>query len=270
MNEPLGGKVIIVVGAGPGLGHEVARLAARDGALVVLAARNADRLVTSAKDIDPDGARTAAISVDVVDQASCDQLVAQTLDRFGRVDGIVVVAAYVVTEGEAIAIDDEQWRRSFDVNVLGPLHMARAAASAFEAQAGSGSIVLVGTQAAYDPKPGMAAYGASKIGGQLGLMHYLATEWGRRRVRVNTVETSWMLGPLVQGFMDMMAAQRGVSADEVIGEIAAGWPIPEMPLDDDVAEAVVFLLSDKARMITGQTLRVNAGRVPRMSHDHAS
>jgi NAD(P)-dependent dehydrogenase (short-subunit alcohol dehydrogenase family) len=258
VERPLEGKVIIVVGAGPGLGHEVARLAARDGAHVALAARNADRLMVSAQQIDPDDDRTATFAVDVTDQASCDALVAQTLARFGRVDGIAVVAAYVLTQAEAVAIEDDEWRTSFDVNVLGPLHMARAAVSAFESQ-GGGSIVLIGTQAAYDPKPGMAAYGTTKIGGQLGLMHYLAAEWGRRRVRVNTVETSWMLGPLVQGYMDMMAEQRGVTADEVIGEIAAGWPIPEMPLDDDVAEAVVFLLSNKARMITGQTIRVNAG-----------
>jgi len=260
VNAPsLDGKVIIVVGAGPGLGLEIARLSARDGARVVLAARNAERLAVCAEDIDPEGERTAAFAVDVADQGSCDRLIAQAVERFGRVDGIAVVAAYIVTEAEAIAIDDEQWRASFDVNVLGPLHIARAAAPAFEAHGGGGSIVLVGTQAAYDPKPGMAAYGATKIGGQLGLMHYLAAEWGRRRVRVNTVETSWMLGPLVQGFMDMMAEQRGVPAEQVIAEIAAGWPIPEMPLDDDVAEAVVFLLGDKARMITGQTLRVNAG-----------
>ena len=258
MDRPLDGKVIVVVGAGPGLGHEVARLAVRDSANAVLAARNADRLMVSAKEIDPDGQRTATFSVDVTDQWSCDALVANTLERFGRIDGIAVVAAYVLTQAEAVAIEDDQWRTSFDVNVLGPLHMARAAVPSFEST-GGGSIVLVGTQAAYDPKPGMAAYGTTKIGGQLGLMHYLAAELGRRRVRVNTVETSWMLGPLVQGYMDMMAEQRGVTAEEIIGEIAAGWPIPEMPLDDDVAEAVLFLLSDKARMITGQTIRVNAG-----------
>jgi NAD(P)-dependent dehydrogenase (short-subunit alcohol dehydrogenase family) len=68
-----------------------------------------------------------------------------------------------------------------------------------------------------------------------------------------------MLGPLVQGYMEMMAKDQGVTAADVVAGIAAGWPIPDMPLDEDVAEAIVFLLSDRARMITGQTLRVNAG-----------
>ena len=121
--------------------------------------------------------------------------------------------------------------------------------------------MLVGTQAAYDPKPGMAAYGVTKMGAQAGLMHYLARELGVKRVRVNTVETSWMLGPLVQGYMEMMAKAQGVDAASIIGGIAQGWPLADMPLDEDVAEAVVFLLSDRARMITGQTLRVNAGEI---------
>ena len=68
-----------------------------------------------------------------------------------------------------------------------------------------------------------------------------------------------MLGPLVQGYMDYMATQQGLTAADVIADIAKDWPIPDMPLDEDVAEAFAFLLSDRARMITGQTIRVNAG-----------
>ena len=252
------GRTVAVVGVGPGLGLEVARVCIRDGASVVLGARTHERLTAAAHELDPDGNRTAAVAVDVTDQRSCDEFVAAALARFGRLDGLVVVAAHVTTVGEAVAIDDDVWHASFEANVLGPLHLSRAAGEAFTA-GGGGSIVLVGTQSAYDPKPGMAAYGVTKLAAQAGLMHYLAVEWGKRRVRVNTVETSWMLGPLVQGYMDMMAQSRGITAAEVIGEIAAAWPIPEMPLDDDVAEAVAFLLSDRARMITGQTLRVNAG-----------
>ena len=68
-----------------------------------------------------------------------------------------------------------------------------------------------------------------------------------------------MLGPLVQGYMDMMAEAQGVTAAEIIAGIAQQWPIPDMPRDEDVAESIIFLLSERARMVTGQTLRVNAG-----------
>lgn len=250
-------KVIAVVGVGPGLGNEVVRLCLRDGARVALGARTLERCEEIAAAHDPARERTHAAVVDVDRQDSADAFVADVVARFGHLDGVAIVAANVTTIADATSIEDDVWRASFETNVLGVLHVVRAARSALEQR--GGAIVLTGTQAAYDPKPGMAAYGVTKGGAQWALMHYLASELGRARVRVNSVETSWMLGPLVQGYMDMMARQQGVTAGEIIGGIAKDWPIPDMPLDEDVAEGFVFLLSDRARMITGQTLRVNAG-----------
>ena len=254
---PLHDKVIAVLGVGPGLGREVARLCLRDGAAVALGARTLDRCEQTARELDENGTRTIALAADIDQQQSVDAFVAATLERFGRLDGVAVVAANVTTLADATGIDDDVWRASFDTNILGPLHVARATRSALAAR--GGALVLTGTQAAYDPKPGMAAYGVTKMGAQVSLMHYLARELGSARIRVNCVETSWMLGPLVQGYMDYMAGEQGRSATDVIADIAKDWPIPDMPLDEDVAESFAFLLSDRARMITGQTIRVNAG-----------
>ena len=254
---PLNDKVIAVVGVGPGLGREVVRLCLRDGASVALGARTLERCEQTAHDFDATGARTLAFAADIDQQPSVDAFVAATVARFGRLDGVAIVAANVTTIADATAIDDDVWRASFETNILGPLHVARAARAALAAQ--GGALVFMGTQAAYDPKPGMAAYGVTKMGAQVSLMHYLARELGTARIRVNSVETSWMLGPLVQGYMDDMAGQQGVTAADIVAGIAKDWPIPDMPLDADVAEAFAFLLSDRARMITGQTIRVNAG-----------
>ena len=251
-------KVIAVVGVGPGLGGEVARLSLRDGARVAVGARTTDRLTELQTRLDPGGERTLATPIDIADQASVDAFFGAVTARFGRLDGVAVVAALVTTIGESLSIDDSVWRDSFETNVLGVTRVARAARPAL-AGAGGGALVLVGTQASHVPMGGMGAYGATKGAAQGPLMHYLARELGRERIRVNTVETSWMLGPIVQGYMDMMAEQQGTTADAIVAGIAAGWPIPDMPLDEDVAEAIVFLLSDRARMITGQVIRVNAG-----------
>jgi NAD(P)-dependent dehydrogenase (short-subunit alcohol dehydrogenase family) len=94
-------------------------------------------------------------------------------------------------------------------------------------------------------------------------MFHLAKELGPSRVRVNTVVPSWMWGPPVQLYVKMQAKARGIAEEQVIEEITAGIPLGEMAADEDVAQAVVFLLSDRARMITGQTLLVNGGELMR-------
>ena len=90
-------------------------------------------------------------------------------------------------------------------------------------------------------------------------MYYMAQELGPDRIRVNTVVPTWMWGPPVQGYVNLMASKENVSKDEIIAGITKDMPLGEIPKDEDVAEAVLFLASDRARMITGQHLMVNAG-----------
>ena len=224
---------------------------------VALGARTLDRCEDTARELDESGARTIALTADIDHQQSIDEFVAATLERFGRLDGVAVVAANVTTIADATGIEDDVWRGI--VRHQHPRPAARRVGHPIRTGRSRGRARLTGTQAAYDPKPGMAAYGVTKMGAQVSLMHYLARELGSARIRVNCVETSWMLGPLVQGYMDYMASEQGRAATDVIADIAKDWPIPDMPLDEDVAESFVFLLSDRARMITGQTIRVNAG-----------
>jgi NAD(P)-dependent dehydrogenase (short-subunit alcohol dehydrogenase family) len=106
------------------------------------------------------------------------------------------------------------------------------------------------------------AYATSKGALQTATFH-LADELGPERIRVNLVVPTWMWGPPVEMFVDWKSTERDVSRDQVIGEITEGMSLDEIPADDDVAEAIVWLCSDRARMISGQTLMVNAGEVKR-------
>ena len=107
---------------------------------------------------------------------------------------------------------------------------------------GGGSVVLIGAQAMYRPQVPQIAYAAAK-GALNSSMYYMATDLGPSRIRVNTVVPTWMWGPPVEGYVSWQAQERGVPAEEIIGDITANMPLGEIPADEDVAEAVGFLLS---------------------------
>ena len=253
----LEGKTVVVSGVGPGLGRECVAIALRDGANVVLAARGADRLAALAREVDPSGKRTVAIATDITDADQCAALMAGAVERFGEVHGLVQVAALDALFGGVTDTPDEDWMASFNVNVVGPAHLVRSLAPELERQ-GGGSVVFIGSQSMYFPQVMQIAYASAKAA-LMSAMYYMAKELGPKRIRVNTVVPTWMWGPPVQGYVNMVAQQQNIPVEQVIGGITANMPLGEVPADEDVAECVAFLLSDRARMITGQSILVNAG-----------
>jgi NAD(P)-dependent dehydrogenase (short-subunit alcohol dehydrogenase family) len=254
-------KTLVVSGVGPGLGREVARVALRDGANVVLGARRRERLEAAARELDPSGRRVAIAAADITDAAQCEALVATAVDRFGGLDGVVQVAALDRLFGGVMETSDDDWRASFATNVIGPVHLVRAAAPALERR-GGGAIVLIGSQSSMLPQLPQVAYASAK-GALHTAMYFMAQELGPKRIRVNSVVPTWMWGPPVQGWVEGEAKRRGVAVEVVVEEVRQRFPLRQIPADEDVAEAVVFLCSDRARMITGQALLVNAGEMLR-------
>jgi NAD(P)-dependent dehydrogenase (short-subunit alcohol dehydrogenase family) len=255
-------KTIVVCGVGPGLGREVAQAAIRDGGNVVLAARRADALEEHAQGLDPDGKRALAVPADITDQEQCDALMAAAAKRFGSVDAVVQVAALDTLFGNLESTTAEDLGKAVAVNVAGAIQIARAAVPHME-NAGGGSIVLIGTQSMWHPPTfPQLAYASSK-GGLLSAMYHLVRELGPKKIRVNMVVPTWMWGPPVEMFVRMESKRRGVSEEEVIESITQNMPLGEIPKDDDVANACIFFCSDHSRMITGESLLVNAGEILR-------
>ncbi len=255
-------KTIVVCGVGPGLGREVAEAALRDGGRVVIAARRAEALAEQAKTLDASGERVLAVPTDIADETAATALMDAAAERFGGVDAVVQVAALDTVFGNLESTPAEDWARVVQINVVGSMNVARAATPHMK-KAGGGSIVLIGSQSMwYPPMAPQLAYASSK-GALLSAMYHLVHELGPSKIRVNMVIPTWMWGPPVEGFVEMEARRRGVSRDEVIDEITANMPLGEIPKDDDVANACVFFCSDHARMITGETLLVNAGELLR-------
>ena len=253
-------KTVVVSGVGPGLGREIADAALRDGANVVIGARSEGRLKEIAAELDATGTRVAACPADITDPARCDALMQTAADRFGGLDAVVQVAALDTLFGTLQSTEADDWRRSMEVNVLGTMQVARAAVPHLKSR-GGGSIVLVGSQSMWlPPKMPQIAYASAK-GALVSAMVHMATELGPDRIRVNMVVPTWMWGPMVEIYVKWQAGERKLSEAEIVAEITANMPLGEIPADEDVADAVTFFCSDRSRMITGETLMVNAGEL---------
>lgn len=258
----LTGKTVVVSGVGAGLGHQVAAAVVRDGGNAVLGARTEANLAKSAAEIDPDGAHTAYLATDIRDEAQCEALAALARERFGRIDAVVHVAAMDGYFGGLADADFVSWQQVIDVNLLGSLRMTRACLPALKAC--GGSVVFIGTQSAVaaPTQVKQAAYAASK-GALTSAMYSLARELGPHRIRVNTVLPGWMWGPPVQAYVQFTAQTEGVPEADVLQRLTGRMALPDLATDGDVADAAVFLASDRARAITGQSLLVNAGELMR-------
>lgn len=256
-------RTVVVSGVGPGLGQRIGAAVVRDGGNAVLGARTEANLAKAAQEIDPQGAHTAWRVTDIADEAQCAALAALAVERFGGIDAVVHVAAWDSYFGGVEDADFTSWAGVIDVNLLGTLRMTKACLPALK-ERGGGSVVFIGTQSAVaaPTQVRQAAYAASK-GALTSAMYSLAREVGPYRVRVNTVLPGWMYGPPVQAYVQFTAHTEGVPEDEVLSRLTERMALPELATDGDVAEAVVFLASDRARAITGQSLLVNAGELMR-------
>lgn len=258
----LEGKTVVVSGVGAGLGHRVAAACVRDGANAVLGARTAATLARTAAEIDPDGTRTAHLATDITSESRCEALAALAKERFGGIDAVIHVAALDSYMGGLEDADFDGWQQVMDVNLYGTLRMTRACLPALKER--GGSVVMIGTQSssAAPSQVRQAAYAASK-GALVSASYALARELGPHRIRVNTVQPGWMWGPPVQGYVQWAAQQEGRTQESVLAGLTDRMALPEMATDGDVADAAVFLSSDRARSVTGQSLLVNAGELMR-------
>jgi NAD(P)-dependent dehydrogenase (short-subunit alcohol dehydrogenase family) len=253
-------KVVIVSGIGPGLGQELAVLAAREGAeAVVLAARTAQKLDAAEQDIAALGLGTKVLKVatDIARVEDCQALADRTLESFGRID-VLFNSAYDPGSFEPIKDADlAGWRRAMDVNFFGTMQLTQACVPAMIA-AGGGAIVMIATMVEHKPLATQGGYGSSKSALRSATKH-LALELGQYGIRVNSCHMGWMWGPAVEGYFAWQASESGRSQEELIAEVTRNIPLGVIPDDGECAKAAVFLASPYASVVTGASLDVNGG-----------
>ncbi|QCX74380.1 2,3-dihydro-2,3-dihydroxybenzoate dehydrogenase [Streptomyces sp. YIM 121038] len=258
----LADRTALVTGAGQGIGAAVAEALAAEGAQVVATDRDAGGVKELAADWAADPARwgggagtiTAQV-MDVTDAASVEAVVAATERAHGPLDILVNVAG-ILRPGPAAELTDADWADTFAVNTSGVLHTARAVTPRMAAR-GRGSVVTVGSNAAGVPRTGMAAYAASKAAAAM-YTKCLGLELARSGVRCNVVAPGSTDTAMQRAlWTDESAPRRVIDGDPAT--YRTGIPLGRIAEPRDIADAVVFLVSDRARHITMQELYVDGG-----------
>ncbi len=252
MTEPLTDKVVLVTGGARGLGRTYCEVMAEQGAAVV-AADLSDTTAT-VEAVTAAGGDALGTPLDVTDPESCRAAVDETIERFGRLDGLVNNAAMYATlsSGPFDTISDSEWEMAMHVNVTGVFNMCRAAVGPMK-EAGGGSIVNISSLAAVYGMANSLHYTTSKAA-VIGLSRGLARELGRHWIRVNAVAPSAVLTEGTEQFM-------GEKLNHALEVIASQQALRRNLDPTDVAGTVAYLISDASRFVTAQTLMVDGGTI---------
>ncbi|WP_246102257.1 2,3-dihydro-2,3-dihydroxybenzoate dehydrogenase [Streptomyces piniterrae] len=251
----LSGRTALVTGAGRGIGEAVARLLAERGAHVVAVDRDAAGITALEANSSSGPARITARTVDITDRPAVDALVDEVERTVGPLDILVNVAG-VLRTGSVVELTDQDWADTFAVNTTGVFQVCRAVARRMTARR-SGSIITVGSNAAGVPRAGLAAYAASKAAATL-FTKSLGLELARTGVRCNVVSPGSTNTP-IQRQLWTEPDSRGRVIEGDLAAYRVGIPLGRLAEPVDIAEAVGFLVSDRARHITMHDLYVDGG-----------
>ena len=245
------GKIAIVTGAGQGIGEAYARALAREGAAVVVADINGEKGRAIAAEITSGGGRAAFVETDVSSPESADELAARTVAEFGAIDYLINNAAIFagMRRETLLNVDYAYYKRFMEVNMNGVLIVTRAVYKHIAAR-GGGAIVNQSSSAAYEAgnyyKIAKTGVNAITIG--------LAKELGPMNIRINGI---------APGPTDTMATQTSVPPER-LQALLANLPLRRIGTTQDIVNTCLFLLSDEASWVTGQTWCVDGGAVLRI------
>ena len=245
----LANKVAIVTGASTGIGYATAKLFAKEGAAVVVAARRQTELDDLADSINAEGGRALALAGDVGNEAFAKALVDKAVSHFGGLDIAFNNAAILGAMGPVSEMSQTDWNQVIATNLTSAFLAAKYQLPAMEARK-RGSLIFTSTFVGYTAgMPGMAAYAASKAG-LIGLTQVLATEHGPQNIRVNA---------LLPGGTDTAAGREFANTPEALAFVRNLHALKRMATPDEIAQSALYLASDASSFTTGSAMLVDGG-----------
>lgn len=253
-------KVAVITGVGPGAGRATALAFAQQGCKVVIGARNEAYVKQVAAEIGRDGGQAAAVRVDLTDAASCMRIAEEATSRFGGVDILVQNGHDTGDMSLIMDADIDRWRATMDANLFGALHLFKACFPSMK-ERGDGRVILINSGASNNaPPPHLAAYGASKAA-LASLARSIAVEYGPDGIRCNSIHYGPIDGDNFRPWIADIARQKGRSPEAELREYCEQeFPLRYVPTPEECCGTVVYLASDLARVVTGQSISVNGGQ----------
>jgi len=243
----LTGRTAVVLGGTSGIGRTLSLGLAQAGADVVASARRRNLVDAVATEIEREGRKTLRVSSDVGDRRSLEQLLAETLAAFGKVD-VLVYCAGITKRVPTLDMSEADWNAILDTNLTGALRACQVFGRPM-LERGTGSIINVGSLSSFVALHEVAAYAASKAA-LVSLTKSLAIEWAQKNVRVNAIAPGVFRTELNRALLD--GSERG-------REFLMRTPMNRFGKIEELAGAAIFLASDAASFVTGQVIVVDGG-----------
>jgi 3-oxoacyl-[acyl-carrier protein] reductase len=237
--------VALITGAAQGIGKAVALLLAQNGADLVVSDINLEKAEGTTKEIESMGRKAMAIKVDVANYTDVDRMIQAVMERFGHID-ILVNNAGIARDKLILRMTEEDWDAVLNINLKGTFNCTKAVIKHMAKQR-SGKIVNIASVVGEMGNAGQANYAASKAG-VIGFTKTIAREFAQRGINVNAIAPGYIQTPMTDGL-----------SEKVKEELKRLIPMERLGQPEDVAHAVLFLVSETSSYITGQVLNVNGG-----------
>jgi 3-hydroxybutyrate dehydrogenase len=249
------GKVVVVTGAGTGIGRAIAHEFAIAGAKVVMAGRRLAKLEETQSAAARDGGEAVVHATDINDEESVRALISNAAAITGRIDVLVNNAGVSAVEDPMTASSDQDWSATIDTNLTAAYRLVRVALPHVP---DGGRIINVASVLGLRAAPKSAAYVASKHG-LVGLTKALALDLAERGITVNAICPGWVDTDMARDIIGEIAKSQGVSPEETRASILKGIPMHRMVQPDEVAAVSLFLAGPGGAAITGQAITICAG-----------